>query len=170
MRVYLGGLALLLLAVVLQSAVVAQWHLLRGTVDLPLLVWAAWVTRERRAAPPWFWALAVGAFWDLYAALPLGAGLLIYGAVGGVAQLVRDRLWQTSYLMLFTLVLVGSLLTQSLSYGLVRFLMQAPIPLDAALTQVMLPTLLLNLVAALPVYAVVAEWADWVLPADNLAP
>lgn len=168
MRAYVGGLALLAFAVLLQSAVVSQWRFLHGTVDLPLLVWAAWVTRERRTAPAWFWALVVGAVWGFYSALPWGAGLLVYGGVGLVAQALQRRIWQPPFLLLFILVFVGSLWSQGLTYLLVRFGMQAPIPFREALVQVILPTVLLNLLAALPVYAVVSEWADWVLPADEV--
>ncbi len=169
MRAYVGGLALLGAAVLLQSAVVSQWHLLQGTVDLPLLAWAAWVTRERRVAPAWFWALAVGAIWGLYSALPPGAGLLIYGGIGLLAQALRRRIWHPPYLLLFVLVFVGSLWVPGATYLVVRFALQSPIPFREALVQVILPTVLLDLLAALPVYAVVAEWADWVLPAEEPA-
>ncbi len=168
MRVYVGGLLLLGLAVVLQSAVVSQWRWLQGAPDLPLLVWAAWVTRERRAAPAWFWAFVVGALWGVYSALPPAAGLVVYAAAGLLAQALRRRIWHPPYLLLFLLVFGGSLLTQGLTYGLVRLLMGAAIPFQTALVQVILPTVLLNLLAALPVYAVVAEWADWVLPPDEV--
>ncbi|NPA31541.1 MAG: hypothetical protein GXO37_06035 [Chloroflexi bacterium] len=168
MRAYVGGLILLWFAVLLQSAVVSQWRLLQGAVDLPLLVWAAWVTRERRVAPAWFWALAVGALWGLYSALPSGAGLVIYAGLGLVAQALRRRIWHPPYLLLFILVFVGSLWVPGLTYLVVRFAMQSPIPFRTALVQVILPTVLLNLLAALPVYAVVAEWADWVLPAEEV--
>jgi len=167
-RAYAGGLALLGLAVVLQSAVVREWHLLHGAVDLPLLVWAAWVTRERRLAPAWFWAFVVGALWGLYSAAPPAAGLLVYGGVGLLAQVLRQRIWQPPFLLLFILVFVGSLWSQGVMYLVVRFAMQAPIPFREALVQVILPTVLLNLLAALPVYAVVAEWADWVLPTEEV--
>jgi cell shape-determining protein MreD len=169
MRVYVGGLLALGLAVMLQSAVVSQWHLLQGVVDLPLLVWAAWVTRERRFAPAWFWAVAMGALWGLYSALPPGTGLLIYGGIGLVAQALQRRIWHPPYLLLFVLVFLGSLWVPGVSYLIVRFGLQASIPFRDALVQVILPTVLLNLLAALPVYAVVAEWADWVLPAEEPA-
>ncbi len=167
MRAYLGGLLLLLLAVLLQSAVVTQWHLLRGTVDLPLLVLAAWVTRERRVAPAWFWGLAIGALWDVFSALPPGTGIIAYGSVGLAAQILRQRLWHPPYLLLFLLLLGGSLETQGVAYAMARLALAADIPFVDAIVQVMLPTLLLNLLAALPVYAVVVEWADWVLPTEE---
>ncbi len=159
----LSGLVVLALATALQSAVFSRIHLLQGAADVVLLTLAAWYMHEDAPAS-WVWAVLAGLMVGTLSALPWWLFVAGYGVVGGFAMLLRRKLWQPSFFAFFTVVLLGTLATQGLSWGYLRFVVRSPLPLGEALNRVVFPSLLLNLLFALPVYSLMDEWAAWFFP------
>ncbi len=166
MMASLSGLVVLALAAALQSAVAAQVHLLQGTADLVLLTLAAWYLHEDTPAS-WAWVVLAALMVGTLSALPWWLYLAGYGLVAGFAMLLRRRLWRASFFAYFTVVLFGSLSTQTLAYAYLRLLRNTPIALTEALNLVILPSLLLNVLLALPVHSALNEWVAWVAPAEE---
>ncbi|NPA27374.1 MAG: hypothetical protein GXO36_07240 [Chloroflexi bacterium] len=168
-RTFWGGVLLFVFAGVLQSGLFSGWRLLHGTPDAVLLAWAVWVLYETRYAPPWAWALLAGAVIEVYSALPVGVPLLGYGLAGLVAHYVLQRIEEPRIPLLFLFLWIGTILVQGSAF-LGRWLFDdVTASAQVVLTQIILPSMLLNSLLALPFYAIVGEWADWTLPPRELA-
>jgi rod shape-determining protein MreD len=158
------ALPILGLLVIVQSALVSRIHLINGTADLVLLALVAWAVQER-VRTSWQWAVVGGLMITLVSALPVGAALAGYLFATGIALAFRRWVWQVSLLAMVAGTFFGTLSTQLVSIGMLRFT-GTPVPWIEALNTVTLPSALLNLLLAIPVYAVLTDVANWVYPEE----
>jgi cell shape-determining protein MreD len=154
----LGGL------LIVQSAVVSQIPLLHGTVDLVLLALVAWAL-QTRVDTAWQWAMIGGLLFSLASALPVGIMLLGYLGVIAIAELIKRWVWHVPILAIFVTVFLGTLFTHGLSV-LALVLGGTPLPLLQAFNLVTLPSLLLNILLAIPMYSVMGDLASWLYPLE----
>jgi hypothetical protein len=98
-------------------------------------------------------------------ALPLGAALVGYLLATAVALAFRRFVWQVPSLAMVAGTFFGTFITHTVSLGALRFI-GTPIPLVEALNIVTLPSALLNLLLAIPVYALMGDLANWVYPEE----
>ena len=159
------GFVMITISVMVQMAIVRHLPLLNGTADLVLVVLSAWALHER-AAGAWVWALIAGVLTGLISAMPFYVPLVSYLAVAGVASLLRSRIWQSPILAMFVTVFIGTLFYHLLSIFALQFLQQISIGWQESLNLVTLPSLVLNLLITLPLYAVINDLAGWVYPAE----
>ena len=152
------------LLVILQSALASRVQLLHGTVDLVLLALLAWAVQER-VKTSWHWAVIAGMMMGVASALPLGAALAGYLAATGLALIFRRLIWQVPLLAMVTCTFLGTVLTHAIDIAALRFSGSA-IPWVQALNLVTLPSALLNLLLALPMYALLGDLAKWVYPQE----
>lgn len=153
---------LLGLAVILQSSVVSQMHLLSGYADLPLLLLAAWALQER-VDSSWHWAAAACLMLGFISSMPWLVFVIGYFGVVFLAQMFQRRVWQAPLLAMFSVVFLGTLLMHFLSFGLLS-LMGTPLLLADVMGLITLPSLLLNMLLSIPIYALVRDLARWVYP------
>jgi rod shape-determining protein MreD len=149
---------------ILQSALFSRVHLLYGTADLVLLALVAWAVQER-VKSAWQWAIIGGMLVTIVSALPLGAALLGYLLATGIALAFRRWVWQVPSLAMIAGTFLGTILTHAVSVGALRFV-GTPIPLIEAFNIITLPSVLLNLLLAIPVYALLVDLAIWVYPEE----
>ncbi len=157
------GLALVVFTI-LQLTVFSQTVLISGTTDLILLFLAAWSLQEH-IKNVWLWTVIAGVFISIISAMPFYTPLLSYLAVVGVSKLLQKRVWQVPILAMFIIVFIGT----SLQHGIYVLALQisgAPIAWRESFDSVILPSLLLNLIFALPVYAVANDLAGRVSPVE----
>lgn len=162
--VFLLGVPLLIFLIMLQTAVVSTLPLLHGTADLVLLVLVAWALQERvPSAIEWgaIGGLMVGGI----SAAPFWVPLFGYLSAVGLARLLRRRVWQTPLLAMFITTIAGSLAIHIFTWAVLR-VQGIPLPILDSLNQVVLPATLLNLLLALPVYALVSDLAQSVYPEE----
>jgi hypothetical protein len=148
----------------LQSAVVSRLSLLHGTADLILLVVIAWAFQEpvRNA---WQWSLFGGFMVGFVSVIPTILPILTYLFITGVVLLVRRRVWETPILAMFALTLFGSLFNQGVT-ALVLSIGGRTLPILDTLRLIILPSVILNLLLAAPIYAMVKDLAEWVHPEE----
>jgi rod shape-determining protein MreD len=151
-----------ILLTMLQIGVVSQLPLLHGTADIVLLGVVAWSLHER-VSNAWFWAVFSGLIVSLVSALPFFAPLWGYLIVAVIARLLRQRVWQTPFLAMLLVTFAGTLVTLALDWAVLQFQTGA-YPLYTALNIIVMPSALLNLLFALPVYALVNDLADFLYP------
>jgi hypothetical protein len=101
----------------------------------------------------------------LVSALPLGTPLLAYGLATGVALLLRKQMWQVPILAMLVSVLLGTLISHTVSLIALR-LTGDPIPVLQAFNLITLPSAFLNLVLAIPAYAMMGDLASWLYPEE----
>lgn len=162
--VTLLAIPLFIILGIFQSAVVSRLPLLHGTVDLILLVVIAWALQER-VRTAWPWALVAGFVIGYISALNLLIPLAGYLLVTGLALLLRQRIWQVPILGMLVVTFVGTLLT-NLMTALFLSIMGTPLPLLDTLNLIILPSTILNLLLAIPVYALVKDLAEWLHPEE----
>lgn len=158
------SIPILALVLMLQTVVVSSLPLLSGFADLILLVVAAWAL-QGKARSAWIWAIVAGVLVGLVSALPTGIPLIGYLIVTAIARLFRRRVWQTPILAMFLMTFIGSLITQGLAMAGLIF-RGVPLPFNDSINLVILPSTLLNLLLALPVYAIISDLAQLVYPEE----
>ncbi len=162
----IAAIPVLGILLMLQLAVVSRLPLIHGTADLILLALAAWSSQER-VKSAWQWTVLAGVAVSVISGLPYFVPLAGYLLVTGIARLLQRRVWQTPILAMFVTTILGTILYQLLSIVALQA-SGTPIPFQQALTLVTLPSSLLNLILALPVYTVITDIAHWVYPGVTL--
>jgi cell shape-determining protein MreD len=152
----------LIITVMLQMVVFSRLSLLHGNADLVLLTLVAWAL-QTRVRTAWFWALVGGVLVSFVSALPLYLPLVIYLVSTAISRLLKRRVWQTPILVLFVAVFLSCLFQNLLSVSVLEFFNRS-IPLQQGLSLVIIPSLLLDLLLALPVYIIVVDLANWIYP------
>lgn len=150
------------LLLILQSAVLGRVPLLMGTADLVMLAIVAWALHPRvRSA--WQWGLVGGALFSYISALPYAAHLIGYLLVVGFTQVLRRRVWQAPLVAMLIATFVGTLVVQSVDLILLS-LAGNPLSWLQAVNLITLPSLLLNLLLAVPAYVMFGDLANWLYP------
>lgn len=151
-----------ILTVMLQIAVFSRLMLLRGSADIILLTLVAWNMQED-GPNMWPWTVLAGSLTAFASALPFLAPLPGYLLVSGFARLTQRRIWQSPMLVMLVVTLVGTLIYHLISMSAL-FLQGGSIQFGQAWSLVTLPSLLLNLLLAIPVYAIVHNIHDQMNP------
>ena len=156
----------IILAVLLQSAVVSRVTLLSGIADLPLVMLAAWALQEA-VDTAWHWAIAAGLFVGFVSGIPWFVPVISYILVVSLAQILQRRVWQAPLLAMFVVSFLGTIVINLLSLITLR-LFGVLLPTGDTLGLLILPGVLLNLLLAIPVYAVMRDLARWVHPSPEV--
>jgi rod shape-determining protein MreD len=153
-------------AVILQSAVISRMTLLAGHADLILLMLAAWALQVREWFG-WQWAFVASILIGFVSHLSWPVTVLSYFSLVLIAQALRRRVWEAPLLAMFSVTFIGTLILHLLTYLVLR-IEGISISLSDAIEAVTLPTLLLNLLFAIPVYAMMRDLAQWVDPPEEI--
>jgi rod shape-determining protein MreD len=156
----------IVLAVMLQSAIVSRIYLLSGIADLPLVMLAAWALQQE-VKTAWHWAVATGLLVGFVSGIPWFVPVLSYVLVVLVAQMLQRRVWQAPLLAMFVVTFLGTVGLYLLSFAVLR-LAGVPLPLSDTLGLLTLPGVLLNLLLAIPAYAVMRDLSRWVYPSPEV--
>lgn len=154
----------LILVIMLQTIIVTSLPLLNGFADLVLLVLVAWGLQDR-VKHAWIWTVIAGLMVEYVSGLPQFVPLASYLLVMAVARLVRRRVWQTPILAMFLVTFMGSIITQGMALAAL-LANGTPLSIADSLNLIILPGTLLNLLLALPVYAVLVDLAQWLYPEE----
>ncbi|MFC1996452.1 hypothetical protein ACFLXI_02450 [Chloroflexota bacterium] len=149
---------------IFQSAVVSRLPLLHGTADLILLVVIAWALQER-VRTAWQWAIIAGLVVGYLSALNMIIPLAGYMLITGIALLLRQRVWQMPILAMLTVTLIGTLFINVMT-ALFLSLFGTPLPVLDTLKLIILPSTILNLLLAIPIYALIKDFAEWLYPEE----
>ena len=157
---------LLALVVIVQSAVISHITLLAGYADLMLVILAAWALKAE-ASFAWLWAILGGLMVSFVSAVPWPITMFGYLFVVLLAQLLKQRVWQAPLLAMFSVTFLGTLVMDLFTL-LVLSLLGTPLPIGDTLGLVVLPSMLLNLLFAIPVYVIIRDLAQWVGPVQEV--
>jgi hypothetical protein len=156
----------IVLAVMLQSAIVSRVYLLSGIADLPLVMLAAWALQPE-VKTAWHWAVAAGLLVGFVSGIAWFVPVISYLMVVLVAQTLHRRVWQAPLLAMFVVTFLGTIGLYLLSFAVLR-LSDVPLPLSDTLGLLTLPGVLLNLLLAIPAYAVMRDLSQWVHPSAEV--
>ncbi len=158
------AIPILVIISIFQTAVVNQLSLLHGTADLMLVTLVAWAIQER-VTNAWLWAIIGGTLISFSSATPYFAPLAGYLIVTLLARLLRRRIWQTPILALLLVTFLGTFVMHGVYLG--TLLMKGlSFNWRDSLDLITLPSLLLNILLAIPIYAILTNLAEWVYPVE----
>jgi len=149
---------------VLQSAVFSQIPLLQGTTDLVLLALVAW-SLQRRVQTAWQWGIIGGLLVGFVSAVPFVVYVVGYLLAVGLALLLRQRIWQVPLLAMFIATFFGTLVIHLATLVALR-VSGTVLPLSASINLIILPSILLNLLLALPFFTLFSDLAKFLYPEE----
>jgi rod shape-determining protein MreD len=158
----LVAVPIILLAVILQSAMISRIYLLSGFADLPLVMLAAWALQED-VDSAWHWSVAMGLMVGFVSAIPIYVPVIAFVLVVAMAQVLQRRVWQAPLLAMFSVTFLGTIILNTLSY-IALSVSGVSMPVEDVLGLLILPGVLLNMLLAVPVYAIMRDLARWVYP------
>lgn len=156
----------IVLAVMLQSTVIGSIKLLSGFADLPLVMLAAWALQEE-VDTAWQWAVATGVLVGFLSGIHWLVPVVSYLVVVAMAQVFQRRVWQAPLLAMFSVTFLGAIVLYTISLSVLR-LSGVTLSITDVIGLLALPGILLNLLLAIPVYAVMRDLARWVYPAPEV--
>jgi hypothetical protein len=144
--------------------VISTLPLLNGKADLILVVVVTWMLSEHLPFT-WEWPLVASLLVMFSSALPKFAPILIYFLVAGLAYYLKKRVWQTPLLMLFITVGIGSIIENVISILALK-MYGNPFSWMDAIVLVSIPSLIMNLLIALPVHGILSDLANWLYASE----
>ena len=158
------GLVLFGILAIIQSTIVSTMPLLNGTADLLLLFIIAWALQDQ-VESAWQWCLIGGIFASLYSGLPFGSFIIAYLICVGIARLLKRRIWKAPFLAMLAATFICTLVVHLISLG-ARLITGVSITLISVLNLIILPSLLLNLILAIPVFSIMHDLAILLYPEE----
>ena len=152
------------LSLLLQTTILSRINLISGSADLILLVLAAWGLQER-VRYAWIWAIVGAGLVSMLSGVPWYVYLVSYLAVVGVARLLTRRVWQAPLLAMFSVSLIGTLVLQMGTF-IVLTIAQVSLPVGESLAKIVLPSILLNLLLAIPIHSMIRSLSRWLYPSE----
>ncbi|HEX2979432.1 MAG TPA: hypothetical protein VHO48_04125 [Anaerolineaceae bacterium] len=158
------GIPVFALTLIVQSSIVSRMPLLHGTADLVLLVLAAWSLQEN-VTTSWQWALIAGLLVSFVSGLPSFTPLIGYFVINTFARILRKQIWQTPILAMFATTVFGTLTMHVMTFAILQ-VTGVSLPVFQSLNLITLPSALLNLILAVPIYAAMKDFASWLYPVN----
>jgi len=149
-----------------QTAVLSRITLLSGAADLVLLILVAWSLQEQ-VESAWHWAMVAGVLVGLVSALPKVVPILGYLFAVALARYVVRQIWQSPILALLSVTFFATLVYNLLTY-LVLLILGTSLPFSDVLALIVLPSVFLNFLLAIPVYSLIRDLALWVYPLEDM--
>jgi len=162
---HLVAFPILGLAVILQSAIVSRISLLSGYADIVLIILIGWALQEG-VKTAWHWAVLAAAMTAIVTGLPWGVPLVGYLLAVLIAQTLHKRTWHAPLIAVFTVTFLASLISYLLSFIFLN-LVGASLSFGEAFGLVILPSMLLNLMLAVPIFWLMRDLARWVNPVEE---
>ena len=153
-----------ILAALFQSASLSRFTLLSGYADILLVLLAAWALQER-VTSAWHWAFLTSILIGFISRLPWPVTVIGYFSIVYMAQILQRRVWEAPLLAMFAVTFASTIWMHLLSFLVLSFL-GSPLPFGDVLGWITLPSLLLNMLIAIPVYAWMRDLANWVYPSE----
>lgn len=157
----------LLVAYILQITIFSQAKFISGSTDLILLVLAAWSLQDK-TINSWIWTIIIGIFISLVSATPFFGPLIAYIGMVSISKSLQRKVWQIPLLAMLIVVFLGTLF-QHIVYVIVLLATGVAVSISEGLDSIILPSLLLNLLFSLPVFAIVTDLAGRISPQESKA-
>jgi rod shape-determining protein MreD len=162
----LVAIPVLVLALMLQTAVISRITLLSGAADLILIILVAWALQEQ-VQSAWHWAILAGLLVAFVSAIPPVVPIVGYLLAVAFARFVIRQIWQSPLLALFSVTFFSTLVYHLISY-VVLIVTGTRLPFEDALAWIVLPSVFLNLLLAIPIHSLIRDLALWVSPLEEL--
>lgn len=149
-------------AAIFESAILSRIALIHGIADLYMLLIIAW-TIQPYVKQPWAWWLIASIYSSLTSATRFGILPLAYLVIFAIALFLRQRFWRARFLTMLALSVFGTFIVHF--FSVVTIALQGTFfPIMDAINLITLPSMLINLIIAVPIYAITREIVGWLYP------
>ncbi len=152
---------------ILQISLLSRFPLLQGSADLVLIAIIAWAL-QKRVQTAWRWSIIGGLMVGIVSGLPFWVGFVTYPLAVGISLLLRQRVWQVPLLAMFIATFLGTLVSHLITFAVLQIAGTA-IPVQQTFYLITLPSIVLNLILAIPIYYILADLANWLYPSELTA-
>lgn len=166
MSILLSG-PILIFMLVLQTTVVSEVRLLHGSADL-ILVWMAAYGLTSKDRSGYLLSFFAGGLVSYVSALPWYVYPIAYLLTIGIARYVSSQLWQSPLLSMFAITLVTSIFLYLISMAGLT-INGTSYSFQTSLYNVIIPSIFLNLLLAIPIYAIGRDFSGWVFRNEEMA-
>jgi rod shape-determining protein MreD len=156
------GIPLILISSILETTLISRYLLFHGSADIVMIVVIAWAIQERTKGA-WSWAIFAGLVVGLLTGMPFFLPLISYLLITLVAKFLSKRIWQAPLLVMLALTIVGTIIVHTFSI-IVLALRNLNFSFNLIITQITLPSILLNMLWTLPVYGLIRMLANRFYP------
>lgn len=161
------GTLVLGVGLMLQTAVFSRTPLLFGTVDVILLLLISWTLQPAiKEWEVWYWAAFAAVFVGFISVVPAMPYIITYLVVVFLVRWIQKKIWKGSVLFLLLSTALATLFQQSVIFVILRLVNGVTLSLSDGLTLVIIPSMVLNLLFAFPVYLLMKDLADWLHPEE----
>lgn len=151
------GIPLFVVAAVLQSTLLPRLRVYGGQPDLVVLVVLGWAILDRKREGM-VWAFVGGLFLDLLSGAPLGISSLVLAPIAYLVGLTEVQVYRTNVGLPLLLVAAGALGYHLLYLLALRLLAGYSVDWATGFWYVMVPSVLFDLILAIPVLRTLALW------------
>ncbi len=145
------GIPILAAAGFIQVSFFGKIRLLGGTADLIMLCMIAWSINERTRYS-WILVFAGGLMMSYLSAMPMNGYLWMYLLIWGIIHFIKLRVWQMPLILMLFVTILGTLIISGGTLALL-FLQNASVNYMDAIRRIIVPSLVMNLLIAIPIYA-----------------
>jgi len=161
----LVSIPVFLLLSVLQTVVVSRIEVLSGSGDIILLTIISWIIIDEEGSHI-AWAIIGGFLISILSAMPIASTMLTYFSIAMIAKFTSNVFWQSPILALFSASIAGTIIKFVIEFATMIFI-DIPVPILISITNILLPTLLLNLFFTMPIYILMGDLSRVVSPGEE---
>jgi cell shape-determining protein MreD len=163
---FLLSVPILIFLLVLQTTIVSEVRLLHGSADL-ILVWLAAYGLTSKDRSGYLLAFFAGGLVSYVSALPWYVFPIGYLVTVAIARFVSSQLWQSPLLSMFAITLVTSIFLYMVSMAGLR-INGTFYSFSTSLYHVIIPSIFLNLLLAIPIYALGRDFSSWIFKNEEV--
>ncbi len=158
---------ILILLLIIQTAILRHLPFLGGSADLLLLWLVSWGLHPR-GKHVWIGAIFAALLVGYVSAITWSVPLLSFLFVALASRFLSKRFWQNPLIALFFITFFCSIFEGVLSFASL-YLVGASVDWWTSLRNVIIPSVFLNMLLTLPIYAIFNDMASWVYPLEEKA-
>ena len=145
------GLPIFAIAAFLQVSVLTKIRLLNGAVNLIMVCLIVW---SINSSTKYSWIMAVwsGLLMSFVSAMPIKSYMWFNLGIWGLIWFIKKRVWQMPMILTLFVTIVSTLAEALFTLGLLT-VQNANLDYLLSLNQVIVPSLIMNLLFTIPVYA-----------------
>lgn len=156
------GIPLVLITAILQTTIITRLTFENGTANLLLIFIIIWGLHERSRGS-WLLAIIAGLSLTLSSNLPVGTYILSFLLINLIVRYLNTKIWKSPLLILIVLMIIGTLIEHTITYIALVFTGQVN-PIGMVFSRITIPSVILNLVWAFPVFIVLNHVLNRLFP------
>ncbi len=118
---------------------------------------------QDRVENQWLWAVVAGLLVSFTSAVPFFIPLITYLLVTWMVRILKGRIWQLPIMSLLLITIIGTTILHILSLIALRF-SGVDLVFSEVIQVILLPSIFLNLIFAIPLYWFMKDFSKWVYP------